>query len=32
MDSTDVAETYEFHEESNYGIMEGTYIIKEIKK
>lgn len=31
MDSTDVAETYVFHEESGYGIMEGTYTIIESK-
>jgi hypothetical protein len=31
MDSTDVAETYEFHEESGYGVMEGTYKIVESK-
>lgn len=31
MDSTDVAETYEFHEESGYGVMEGTYTIVESK-
>jgi hypothetical protein len=27
----EVAETYEFHEESSFGMMEGTYIIKEVK-
>ena len=31
MDSNDVAETYEFHEESSYGVMEGTYTIIETK-
>lgn len=31
MDSTDVAETYQFHEESSYGVMEGTYNIIETK-
>jgi hypothetical protein len=31
MDSTDVAETYQFHEESSYGVMEGTYTIVETK-
>ncbi len=31
MDSTDVAETYSFHEESSYGVMEGTYTIVESK-
>ena len=31
MDSNDVAETYEFHEESSYGIIEGTYKIIETK-
>jgi hypothetical protein len=31
MDSTDVAETYQFHEESGYGVMEGTYTIVESK-
>ena len=31
MDSTDVAETYQFHEESSYGVMEGTYTIIETK-
>ena len=32
MDSTDVAETYTFHEESSFGVMEGTYNIIETKK
>ena len=31
MDSNDVAETYEFHEESSYGVIEGTYTIIETK-
>ena len=31
MDSNDVAETYQFHEESSYGVMEGTYNIIETK-
>ena len=31
MDSTDVAETYKFQEESSYGVMEGTYNIVETK-
>ena len=31
MDSNDVAETYEFHEESSYGVVEGTYKINETK-
>ena len=31
MDSTDVAQTYQFHEESSYGMMEGTYNIIETK-
>jgi hypothetical protein len=31
MDSNDVAETYEFHEESSYGVIEGTYKIIESK-
>ena len=31
MDSTDVAETYQFQEESSFGIMEGTYNIVESK-
>ena len=31
MDSSDVAETYSFHEESSYGVMEGTYTIVESK-
>lgn len=31
MDSSDVAETYEFHEESSYGVIEGTYKIIETK-
>lgn len=32
MDSTDVAQTYQFHEESGWGITEGTYNIVETKK
>ena len=31
MSSTDVAETYQFHEESSWGVMEGTYNIIETK-
>lgn len=31
MDSNDVAQTYKFHEESSYGVMEGTYNIVETK-
>ena len=31
MDSNDIAETYEFHEESSYGVVEGTYKIIETK-
>jgi len=31
MDSTDVAETYRFQEESSLGVMEGTYNIVETK-
>lgn len=31
MDSNDVAETYQFHEESSYGVVEGTYNIIETK-
>lgn len=31
MSSTDSAETYNFKEDSSFGIMEGTYIIKESK-
>ena len=31
MDSNDVVETYEFHEESSYGVIEGTYKIIETK-
>ncbi len=31
MDSNDVPETYQFHEESSYGVMEGTYTIIETK-
>ena len=31
MDSTDVAETYQFQEESSYGVIEGTYNIIETK-
>ena len=31
MTSTDVAETYQFHEESSWGMIEGTYNIIETK-
>lgn len=31
MNSTDVAETYQFHEESSWGMVEGTYNIVETK-
>lgn len=31
MTSSDVAETYQFQEESSYGVMEGTYNIIETK-
>jgi len=31
MDSTDVAETYTFHEESSFGVLQGTYNIVETK-
>jgi hypothetical protein len=31
MNSTDVAETYQFREESSFGMMEGTYNITETK-
>jgi hypothetical protein len=31
MDSNDVAETYQFQEESSWGVMEGTYNIIETK-
>jgi hypothetical protein len=31
MKSTDVAETYQFHEESSWGMVEGTYNIVETK-
>jgi len=31
MNSTDSAETYNFKEESSYGVWEGRYIIKEEK-
>lgn len=31
MDSAEVAETYSFHEESSYGVIEGTYTIVESK-
>ena len=31
MDLTDVAQTYQFHEESSYGFIEGTYNIIETK-
>jgi hypothetical protein len=31
MNSSDVAETYKFQEESSWGVMEGTYNIVETK-
>lgn len=31
MTSADIAETYKFHEESSFGVMEGTYTIIETK-
>jgi hypothetical protein len=31
MNSNDVAETYQFQEESSWGVMEGTYNIIETK-
>jgi hypothetical protein len=31
MDSSDVAQTYRFREQSSFGLMEGTYIIVETK-
>ena len=31
MDSTDVAQTYQFHEESSWGMVEGTFNIVETK-
>jgi hypothetical protein len=31
MDSSDVAETYQFQEESSWGLIEGTYNIVETK-
>jgi hypothetical protein len=31
MDSTDVAQTYQFQEESSWGMIEGTYNIIETK-
>lgn len=31
MNSNDVAETYQFHEESSWGVIEGTYNIVETK-
>jgi hypothetical protein len=31
MDSNDVAQTYQFQEESSYGVVEGTYNIIETK-
>jgi hypothetical protein len=31
MKEDEVAETYTFQEESSYGMVEGTYIIKEVK-
>lgn len=32
MDSTDVANTYEFQEESSWGMVEGTVVIVESKQ
>ncbi len=32
MTSSDSAVIYSFHEESSFGVWEGTYIIKEVKK
>lgn len=32
MHPTDSAETYTFHEESSFGVWEGTYTIKEVKQ
>jgi hypothetical protein len=32
MNSSDNAETYHFHEESSWGVMEGTYTIVESKE
>jgi len=31
MHSDDIAETYQFHEESSWGVIEGTYNIVETK-
>ncbi len=31
MDTSDVPQTYTFHEESSWGVMEGTYNIVETK-
>jgi hypothetical protein len=31
MNSSDAAETYQFHEESSWGVIEGTYNIIETK-
>jgi hypothetical protein len=31
MRADEVAETYTFNEESSWGVMEGTYVIKETK-
>lgn len=31
MTATDVAESYEFSEESSFGVLEGTYTIIEVK-
>lgn len=31
MDSTDVEQTYQFHEESSWGMVEGTFNIVETK-
>jgi len=32
MTADDIAETYTFQEESSWGLLEGTYTIKEVKK
>jgi hypothetical protein len=32
MRDEDIAESYEFQEDSNFGVLEGTVIIKENKK
>ncbi len=31
MNEGDSAEVYTFHEESSYGVLEGTYTIREVK-